>query len=227
MFSIIAHDLRSPLNSMIGLSELLESDFETFDANELRELLNAQNKVGHALLGLLENLLQWSRLNLKILKPTIEEVSLTKIATTLLAENKATLILKNLTIVFDNTTETFLNTDKNLINTALRNLISNALKFSKKGGIITIEISETTLETKISVKDEGIGMPEKLKENLFNPVFKTNRPGTENEPSSGLGLILVSEIAKLLGASIIVISKENEGTCVNLNFPKSENQNHE
>ena len=105
-----------------------------------------------------------------------------------------------------------INIDQNMINTVLRNLLSNAVKFTPKNGHILISCLENKDYVLIKIKDSGIGMPENIRENLFNIGAKTSREGTDGESSSGLGLLLCKEYIEMHDGTIIVESIENEGS---------------
>ncbi len=214
LFSIIAHDLRSPLGNIVALSSLIESDFENMSKDELKFLLSTQNNTGHALFGLLENLLQWSRINLKAIKPELQEINLNKLLEELTQTNKANFLLKKVTVKLNIKEQVTIVSDVDLLQTALRNLLSNAIKFTKNGGQVIINLAKERGKVILTIKDNGIGMPEEMQKNLFKPGFKTNRLGTNKEPSSGLGLglVLVYEIIKLLNGEISFVSEENKGS---------------
>lgn len=212
LFSIIAHDLRSPLSNILGLSNLIESDFENMSKEELKFLLHTQNNVGQALFNLLENLLQWSRINLKAIKANLQEIDLNKLVEEIIQINKATFILKQIKVEFNFEEQLTIVSDQDLLQTAIRNLLSNAIKFTKNNGKVSIDLKKEKDNVFITIKDNGIGIPNEMAENLFKPGFKTNRQGTNDEPSSGLGLVLVYEIIKLLEGEISFKSEVNKGT---------------
>lgn len=212
LFSIIAHDLRSPLGNMVALSSLIESDFENMSKGELKYLLSTQNNTGQALFGLLENLLQWSRINLKAIKPDLQEINLNKLLEELIQTNKANFLLKKVTVNLTIKEQVTIISDIDLLQTVLRNLLSNSIKFTKNGGQVILNLAKELGKVILTIKDNGIGMPDEIQKNLFKPGFKTNRMGTNNEPSSGLGLVLVYEILKLLNGEISFESEVNKGT---------------
>ena len=105
-----------------------------------------------------------------------------------------------------------------MLHTIIRNILSNAVKFTQKGGSITIQAEKDSKNTILSITDSGIGMNAKIVENIFKLNVKTNRNGTENEPSSGLGLILCKEFIEKHGGKIWVESGENKGTTFSVSY---------
>jgi signal transduction histidine kinase len=170
----------------------------------------------------LENLLEWSRMeqglipfepkSMLLLPAVTECTSILQDA----ANNKG---IKIQTLVDDKTT---VFADHNLLQAVIRNILSNAVKFTPKGGTIIIQGKEDDKNTTISIKDSGIGMDAKILENLFQLDVKTNRKGTDDEPSSGLGLILCKEFVEKHGGKIWVESEENMGSTFYFSLPKNE-----
>jgi signal transduction histidine kinase len=109
--------------------------------------------------------------------------------------------------------------DNYMLHTVIRNILSNAVKFTPKGGLVTIQSNKDSKSSIFSITDNGIGMNSKMAENLFKLDVKTNRTGTEDEPSSGLGLILCKEFVEKHGGKIWVESEENKGTTFYCSFP--------
>ncbi len=222
-FSIIAHDLRSPFNAFLGLTQLLAEDIQDMELEAIQRLASNLNTTAANLYQLLENLLQWSlfqlgtgRLNFKKhrVKNLVEECM--KIA--IEQANK-----KSIGLTHDIPETLYVFTDKNIFQTVVRNLISNAIKFTPKGGKVTIHSSNSEKgEVEISVTDTGIGMDQKMIANLFLLNSKSNRSGTQGEPSSGLGLILCKDFVEKLGGKIRVESQVKVGTVFSFTLPKNE-----
>lgn len=219
-FSIIAHDLRSPFNGLLGFSKVLYEEFDELTKEELREYIGYIHSSSQNVYKLIENLLQWSRLQagrfefqpikLDIYEETFKVVNLfTSIA-----------IDKKISIVNAIPVNTFIRADQNMITSILQNLISNSIKFTNPGGRILIRID--TIKDgyhEISVTDTGIGIaPENIKK-LFKIDEHFSTVGTSNEEGSGLGLALCNEMAQKNGGYMKVESKKGEGTKITFAIP--------
>ncbi len=212
-FSIIAHDLRSPLHGFLGLTELMSTDIDNISTLEISTLAKEMNQSALNIFKLLQNLLNWARIQ----DGTIEFVPIycnlkemvNRIIETInpLAAKKGIIFLNRL----PENQKVF--ADENMINTTLRNLLSNAIKFTNKGGQITINanLKENRL-VEISVSDNGIGIPDDSVDKLFKIGEKVGSIGTDGEPSTGLGLILCKEFVEKNGGSIWVESEKGKGS---------------
>lgn len=193
-FSIIAHDLRSPFNAFIGLTQIMAEELSTLSMNEIQVYAESMKNSASNLYRLLENLLNWSKIqqglipfNAEILRllPIVEESMLMLLEA---AKNK------NIEISLNIPNDIKVSADENMLNAIIRNLVSNAIKFTPKGGKINLSASENGENyVEITIKDTGIGMTDDMIENLFKLDVNTNRPGTDGEASTGLGLILCKE----------------------------------
>lgn len=217
LFSIIAHDLKSPSGSLLGFSEMLKENLE----HNTKNYEYAQNLYDAALNNytLLENLLEWSRAQMNRIKfsPstfTLGEVVNTNIAILSLNTEKKKIIIDN---KVDNSL--MVCADKNLVNVILRNIITNAVKFSFPGGKITVEAIPLEKLVEISVADTGIGIPDGILKTLFLIGNKQSRVGTNDETGTGLGLILCKEFVELHGGSIWVESEVKKGSVFHFTLP--------
>ena len=221
-FSIIAHDLRGPFSSFLGVTQLLEEVLPDLSRDEIQSFATSMRSSATSLFRLLENLLQWARIQqglmpfeqkTMLLKPIVEE----SISTILEhARNKGVEIVYNI----NHEEEVF--ADRNMLLTIIRNLVSNAIKFTFKGG--NIDISSKILDNKsveISIKDTGIGMNQTLVDNIFRLDVKTNREGTDGESSTGLGLILCKEFVEKNGGRIWAESEEGKGSVFYFTIPEN------
>jgi PAS domain S-box-containing protein len=218
-FNIVAHDLKNPFTSLLGSSELLFENIDQLNTRSIQDLaliLNDSAKSGYAIL---QNLLDWSRSQTGLLKINPENINLRE----LIDENVSTLQLpaanKEIKMVNLVNEDIIVCTDKNMINTILRNILSNALKFTYKSGKVIVRTEMTTEEVIVSVKDNGIGIPEEKIESLFNIEVKNSLPGTENEQGTGLGLKLTREFVEKLGGRIWVVSVVGKGSEFNFSIP--------
>ena len=222
-FSIIAHDLRGPFNGFLGLTELLANDLDTMTFEEIQYAAVSMKSSANNLNSLLENLLEWSKIEQGLIPFAPEEYKLQPIISQCISILQDTANKKGIKITTDLSDNSTVYADNNILLALIRNILSNAIKFTPKGGSIIINAKEDNQKTTISITDTGIGMNPKMAENLFKLDIQTNRTGTENEPSTGLGLILCKEFIEKHNGEIWVESIENKGSTFYLNFPKKSN----
>jgi signal transduction histidine kinase len=220
-FSIIAHDLRGPFNGFLGLTELLAEDIDDMDKEDIQFAATNMRSSAVNLNRLLENLLEWSRMEQGLIPFNPQDNNLLEIVNECVVTLKATSDKKEIKILSDIPKVVKVYADNNILHAVIRNVLSNAIKFTPKGGLITIKGIDDEKKTTISIKDSGIGMDSKILENLFQLDVKTNRKGTDDEPSTGLGLILCKEFIEKHGGKIWVQSEENMGSTFYFTFPHS------
>ncbi|MFP4555832.1 MAG: histidine kinase N-terminal 7TM domain-containing protein [Bacteroidales bacterium] len=212
-FSIIAHDLKGPFQGFIGLTQLMSESINDMSVEEMKEITQSLKVTAKNLYELLDNLLSWA-----LIKRGHKRFNPQKVRLHTIVQNVVEVVLPQVKlkkITLKNEVDNNLNVlcDKESVNTILRNLISNAIKFTPKGGeirILTKASGQKFIE--VTVQDNGIGMPTNIQEKLFKLDKKVSRPGTDNEPSTGLGLILSKELVEKHGGKIWVESKEGEGS---------------
>ncbi len=218
LFSVIAHDLRSPFQGFLGLTELLANDLEAIPADEMKDLLLRFNISTKRIYNLLSNLLEWSRMQRGLISFEPQNLDISKIVDQIIMfyiDNK-----KDIKIINKIPVNSFVFCDEKMINSVIRNLLSNAIKFSNNNSSIIVDISLLDNEfSKISVKDEGIGIPDLLLKNLFVIGEKVGRKGTLGEESTGLGLLLCKEFIEKNNGKIWVESKLNEGSIFYFTLP--------
>ncbi len=219
LFSIIAHDLKGPINSFKGIFELLE-----LGQINTEEFMNLAPKLGENMNGIsftLNNLLTWGQTQVNGIVTNPENIDVNKIAT----QNKNLLSKiaeqKSITVINNISTSSFALADKDQVSILMRNLMSNALKFTPKNGTITIGTTDNNDCWEIYIKDTGIG----LSNEALSKIFKTNETfttyGTNNEKGTGLGLLLCKEMAENNNGKIRVESTLNKGTCFYFTLPKA------
>lgn len=219
-FSIIAHDLRSPFNGFLGLTDLLMNDLSSMEAEEIESFASNMNKSAYHLFSLLENLLEWSQMQNRLIKFNPTTVNLNDEISFILNTMEESFKGKDIKSSKNILHETTVLADKHMLNTVFRNLISNAFKFTPKGGKIEIaSIVGTENNIEIAIKDSGIGMSEKIIQNLFSLSGKINRKGTDDEDSSGLGLLLVKDYLDKHNGKINVYSQEGVGSTFTISLP--------
>lgn len=227
-FSIIAHDLRTPFISLMGLSKLMAQKFSSLSVDEMQEFASGIEKSTTNLFHFLENLLNWAKMNRGLVPFNPETIllkSLTIECVDMLIEMCKS---KEIKVTYSIQKDIQVVADRNMLLLVIRNLVSNAIKFTPKGGKINISvISDNSKNAVISVKDSGIGMNAKLRLNLFQLDVKTNRKGTEGEASTGLGLLLCKEFIEKLGGNIWVESEEGKGSDFKFTIPTSTVKEHE
>lgn len=223
-FSVIAHDLKSPFNSMLGFSKLLSSNFNTLKKEEQIKYIKIIHSSIENTYKLLDNLLLWARTQLDAISFTPQKLDMYL----LFEENIQILhqieVQKSIRINNHIPRHTYAYADKNMISTVIRNLLNNALKFTTAGSKIDITHKVVTDKNEIvfSVKDYGIGIPQENINKLFDVSENISTPGLENEKGTGLGLIICKEFIENHGGKMMVESKENEGSTFSFSLPFSE-----
>ncbi|MFT5750513.1 MAG: two-component system sensor histidine kinase/response regulator [Flavobacteriales bacterium] len=219
-FSIIAHDLRSPLSTVINFLEVLkEEEFENKQTNQIFSQLEDSSKNS---ITLLDNLLKWSKVQTGqiIFKP--EDIDILTITKDQLKVQQYLLDEKGLKVRLESSYRGSLKGDRNMIGTVIRNVLSNAIKFSHKQGIIVIELSKVGEYFSFSIEDNGIGIPQKYLKKLMDVTAVTSQLGTSNEKGSGLGLILCDQFIKAHNGKIEIESQVEKGTIVSFSLPISD-----
>ncbi len=217
-FSIIGHDLKSPFNSLLGFLDLLTQNWDSFSDNEKYEIVNTLNTSSHNTYNLLNNLLSWGKMQQGVIKPSFVDVNLLQISKDVVDLFKNEIKAKNLTVeiaVSDNLTK---KSDDIILKQIIQNLINNAIKFTPKGGNISIKSKEHNNQNSICISDTGIGFPKDMVPKVFSLDLDFNRKGTDNETSTGMGLILCGEYAKLINAKLTLESIEGKGSTFCLLF---------
>ncbi|MFA7288325.1 MAG: HAMP domain-containing sensor histidine kinase, partial [Melioribacteraceae bacterium] len=218
-FSIIAHDLKSPFQGLLGYSQILVDEFSTLDEDEKKEFILSIDELIHSAYKLLENLLEWSRLQTGKMpfKPEIipikHEMSGTLNLLAQTASNKGIVLEYNI----DNSIVVF--ADKNMFAAIIRNLISNAIKFTNNGGKITVDAIKKDNHIELSVTDSGVGMPKERISDLFKIDKSISSKGTANEEGTGLGLLLCKEMVDKHNGKIWIESELNKGSKFSFTLP--------
>lgn len=218
-FSIISHDLRAPFTGILGLSEYLAQESHSLDSKTIANLSLQLSQASKSVYELLENLLQWSRIQTGNLEPLKEIFDLSKIFDSEIRHLFGRLTSKNIKVNNTVTDEILVTADPNMIATVFRNLLSNALKFSYSGSSIDVFYTTAPGKVYITVKDYGTGIPAPIAEKLFTIDRAATGVGTNKEKGTGLGLILVKEFIESNGGEISVDSKEGAGTSMTFSLP--------
>ena len=219
--SILAHDLRSPFNALLGLSELLKENIRQYDIDEIENLVNLINKSAQNTYNLLEDLLKWTRAQSGNIPFKPQNESFADICKNILEVLNPIIDIKNITINYNPSDGINVFADVDMLKTVLRNLVSNAIKFTNKNGTINITAVENSGNVTVTVADNGIGiMPDDLAK-LFDISQIHTTKGTEKETGSGLGLLLCKEFVEKHGGKIWVESVAGKGSEFKFTLPKN------
>lgn len=218
-FSIISHDLKGPLNSLTSFSNLLINYYDSLSREEVQMLAKDFDKSVKNLFTLLENLLEWSRSQTGNIEFTPEPFNLSAVLrdNKLLLEGQAQ--NKKITLSQDIPDNIIVSAHKQSINTVIRNLISNAIKFTPEGGMILSRIQHEGDMVVVSVSDTGVGMSQAIIDKLFRIDTKHSTKGTADEKGTGLGLILCKEFVEKNGGHIRVQSEPGKGSVFSFSLP--------
>ena len=219
VFSIIAHDLRGPLGSQASFLKFINQDDTEINPEEIQEYLRIMEGTSRRLFTLLENLLSWSRLQLGLMQVSFTPLSLSEACSKAVDSARQQADLKNVRLNFDPVPEAHIRADATMLEIVIRNLLSNALKFSHRDSAVNIEITKRDASWTLSIADSGIGIPADHQDSLFRIDNKFRQTGTDNEASSGLGLLLVKEFTETNQGQVWFESREGEGTTFFVTFP--------
>ncbi|MBK9390921.1 MAG: sensor histidine kinase [Bacteroidetes bacterium] len=219
IFSVIAHDLRSPVVNILYMLNLLkEKEYkEKYDT-----FANSSIEYAQMVINLLENMLVWGREQEDKIKYSPERQDLADLILTNLSIFKETADKKNILVNFTQVGSTVAYFDKDLLDIVIRNILSNAVKYTHRGGRISILLKDKTSSNEgvmLKICDNGVGIPENKQKNFFASSEIESTPGTENEKGTGLGLILCYDLVKLNKGTIAVESAPGEGTCFMITLP--------
>lgn len=224
-FSIVSHDLRSPFAGILTMTDILQNHAEEFSKEELIDMLKSLNNSAQQTYKFIEDLLEWSRSQMGRIQMHIEKEDLSSIIAGTLLTLQQQADLKEITIENNVPIGTYAMFDNNMMATIIRNLISNAIKFTHNGGKITLksEILEKNGQNfiRLSISDTGVGMNETQLANLFSIDKVQSTPGTAKEKGTGLGLIICKDFIEKMNGAISVESKINQGTTFYIDIPAS------
>jgi len=210
-FSIIAHDLRSPFMALMGIAQMLSEEIDTMKPEDLKNLTSSFHHSTQNLFKLIENLLNWSRLQMDTHKIVPKSFDIKFAAESVI--NSLKLLAKNKEIeIINELDDTNVYADFECVETILRNLVNNAIKYTKRGGRIKVFSKIFDNHIELAVEDNGVGMKNNTIERLFNITDKVSEPGTEKEVGTGLGLILCKELVEKNSGEIWVESKLGKGS---------------
>ena len=224
-FSIIAHDLRNPVGNMKVISELLVDSYDSLSIDQVKELHESVKLSSTNLHLLLEDLLEWARSQSGNIVAKQQKVELNKLSANQIAQFKTLAQQKEINLISEVKPTAIAIADPDLTGIVLRNIIANAIKFTRKGGRICISSEEFNAENgqylKVTISDNGVGMDPKKLDALFRIDTSVSTLGTENEQGTGLGLLLCKELIEKQGGLISVSSVVGEGSAFSFTLPSS------
>lgn len=219
-FAIIAHDLKNPFSTVLGLSELLAREFENFEPDKLKTFIQQIYKYSNNTFNLLENLLQWSMVQTGRMPLHPKTTNLNEILEENIELLRGTASQKGISIIRADNLDCFAYIDTNMITTVVRNLISNAIKFTPAEGSIKAGIVMDDEYWKIYIRDNGLGIAKEDQEKLFKIDSNPTTIGTSQEKGTGLGLILCKEFVERNGGQIWVESEKGKGSTFYFTLPR-------
>ena len=221
-FSIIAHDLRGPLSAFVAATQIITEEIQTMSIDEIKEITASMKTSASNIYSLLENLLEWSRLRRGAMDFIPEKLNLKKEVLACINVLSESARKKRIEIEDIIPGDMQVLADSHMFETIIRNLVSNAIKFTTPGGKVIVSAGYSdNYNIEIRITDSGIGMSSELKDRLFHLNEKTSRPGTEGEPSTGLGLLLCKEFIEKHGGKIHVVSEIGKGSTFTFTLPDS------
>ena len=219
-FSIISHDLRSPFNSLLGLTEFMSHYYDEMNPSEIKSsILNVYNSA-QQVYNLILNLLEWSMLQSGRLKVEKGIINLAELGVEIINLYKDAADNKKLELVNNINENILVYADKYMIDTIIRNFVSNSIKFTNSGGKIIIKGVINGDNAEVSVTDTGIGISLENQKNLFRIDEQFRRDGTANEKGTGLGLILCKEFIEKNNGVLWVESEEGKGSRFSFTVPR-------
>lgn len=220
-FSIMAHDVRASFAGVVGYAEMLNADLDELSPSEVKSMSANILRGTRTVNGLFENLLQWSRLELNAVQTEFTDIHVAATLQTVASLFDVSMERKDISLHTYIPNDVIVHTDEYILNTVLRNVLSNAIKFSHPGGKIHVSAVKEPDGTLLLVKDEGVGIPAELLEKIFSNDAGISRPGTKNEQGSGLGMHVCKRLCDTVGIGLQIESEEGRGTLIRLSIPRT------
>lgn len=220
LYSVIAHDLRSPMGSIKMVLNMLILNLPAEKiGDEMYELLTMANQTTEDVFSLLDNLLKWTKSQIGKMNVVSQDVNLVEVVDSVIEIFNMVAGLKKITIRTEKPEKMFVTGDIDMMKTVIRNLLSNALKFSKEGSEVVLKMEEVDGKAIVSVQDYGCGISEEGQKKLLHTDTHFSTFGTNNEEGSGLGLLLCQDFVLKNGGELWFISKEGEGSTFSFSIP--------
>lgn len=221
LLSVISHDLRTPFFNIMSLGELLIKNYKTYSEDEIKDLIDNIVQASRLSHNLLENLLNWTRVQTGKMMFNPEQLNLKEIIKYNVGFVQPQAGNKNIKCEYKIDDDLEIYADKNMLNTIIRNLITNAIKYTTRGGNVLVKAMKNKKKALVEVVDTGIGMPAEIVRKLLSRnSFKTT-PGTEQETGSGFGLVLTSEFVEKNGGKLFIESSVGKGSTFGFTIPLS------
>jgi two-component system, sensor histidine kinase and response regulator len=222
LYSVIAHDLRSPLGSIkMVLNMLVTTLVPESVGEEMFQLMKEANHIAEDTFSLLDNLLKWTKSQTGKLNIVYQDIDVVDIMDDIVEIFKLNAQLKEIQMTYKNDVHVTVRTDVDIVKTIMRNLLSNAIKYSNKGGSIDVTTEDSDGFAIVHVADHGLGISKEGQEKLFKQDAHFTTFGTANEEGSGLGLILVKDFVDKIGGKIWFESEEGKGSTFSFSIPKA------
>lgn len=220
LYSVIAHDLRSPMGSikMVLNMLILNLPIEKI-GHEMYDLLTQANQTTEDVFALLDNLLKWTKSQIGKMNVVFQDVNLVEVVDSVIEIFKMVASVKKVAIRVETPKQMFVYADIDMLKTVIRNLLSNALKFSHEGSEIILRIEQTDDKVVVSVQDYGCGISEEGQQKLLHADTHFSTYGTNNEEGSGLGLLLCQDFVLKNNGKLWFTSQEGEGTTFSFSLP--------
>jgi CheY-like chemotaxis protein len=219
LFSIVAHDIKNPFTSIITGIELIQPGLNKLENPKLLERINALLTQINSVTEISTNLLQWARSSAKVWIPNFQEVNINESVQNAITFYEVQAANKQISIVNSVDKTLTASVDKEQFEIIFRNLVSNALKFSKTESEIRITSEQTENSCTVSVTDMGTGMDEEVTKNLFNIHNKQTRRGTQNEAGTGLGMLIIKDLIEANNCKFFIESQPDKGTAASVLIP--------
>jgi len=210
--SILAHDLRSPFTALLGLSDILIENIRVFNIDEIENLLKQISTSSNDTFALLEDLLKWTSTKSGKIPYKPQKLNLTDVCENIIKTLNSNAITKNISVLINIHEPVYVLADIDMLKTVMRNLVSNAIKFTNNGGVISIKAKEDSGIVTVSVTDNGIGIKSDKLKKLFDISQRQTTIGTADETGTGLGLILCKEFVEKNSGKIWVESEYGKGS---------------
>lgn len=217
-FSVIAHDLSGPVGTLMQFLELANHNKNLNEENR-NMIYHEAHKLSESTYHLLQNLLFWSRNQLDGLKPKIQKIELNHVILETVEILHHISDAKGVSMAYESQQSVYCMGDERMIETIIRNLVSNAIKYTNSGGRVSISCEKAEQFVLIKIADNGVGMSEKVQNNLFRFNDSVTKPGTGGEKGTGLGLYLCKEFIEENNGSMVIRSQVNVGTEVVVSLP--------
>jgi signal transduction histidine kinase len=218
-FSIIAHDLRTPLTSFLTYTRFATEHFEGFQPHEIQTILNDLCDTSENLYRLLENLLEWAQIQRGMIEYHLQEIDIYDALLRNIDLLKTSAQQKEITVHTDLRNSLWAYFDKHIVDLVIRNILSNAIKFTPQHGQVTITATPHKTKVRLAVTDTGTGLSQDECANLFHIGQKVRHPGTAGEVGTGLGLVLCKELLEANGGQITVESELGKGSTFIVTLP--------